>query len=485
MKNFYVFTFLCLIFLSCSKKTPVNPPEDFSYQLSVISGNDQAGFQNTQLTEPLVIQLTDNNNRPRGDEELIVSVVQGGGQIVTADSMTNDSGFFVIHWTLGVELKNKLTVTVSEDSLCHITCSATARYLYQPPAQTSDGWETASLSDVGMDDDFIVDLVDSIRTKYYDEVHSVVIVKDDKLVFEAYFPGHDFGYTGANFHGAYINFGRDSWHNTHSATKSIVSALVGIAIDKGFIPNVDEKIFSYFVNYAHLNNSQKDKITIEHLLTMTSGLQWNEWDVSVAQSNHDIVRFNSSSDPIGYLLAKPIVTEPGTSFYYNGAGVDALGEIIRIATGLRIENFSRQYLFNPMGITSFQWQRLSNNLTCAHGDIYIRPRDLAKFGYLFLNNGLWKGNRIISEEWVQKSTQTSISLNLTWADSYGYLWWLKRFYCDGHAHPSFFAEGWGGQKITIFPGLKMVVVFTGANYVSNPPCDEILTRFILRAVPKI
>ena len=354
-------------------------------------------------------------------------------------------------------------------------------YVYVQPPETGDGWQTASLSDVGMNK--IVDLINKIQDQVYQEIHSVVIVKDGKLVFEEYFPGHDFGYRGENYHGNYINFNRDSRHNTHSATKSVTSALVGIAIDKGFIQGVNDSIFSYLTNYASLKNEQKSKITFEHLLTMTSGLEWNEWDVSVSQSNHDIVRFNSSSDPIRYWLSKPIVTTPGTSFYYNGGAVDLLGELIRFASDWNVKQFSQKYLFEPLGITNYQWQTLyPSGITCCHGDIYITPRDLAKFGYLFLNNGVWNGNQIISEEWVKKSTATFINLNLSWADSYGYLWWLKKYYANNKVNESFFAEGWGGQKIVVFPGLNMVVVFTGANYVSDPPCDEILIRFILPAL---
>ncbi len=355
---------------------------------------------------------------------------------------------------------------------------------YQIPEQTNDGWETASLSDVGIEITPIIDIVEKVENEVYKEVHSIVIIKDGKLVFEEYFPGHDFGYTGENYHGELINFDRNTKHNTHSATKSIVSALVGIANDKGFIGNVHDKIFSYFTDYSFLNNEENDKITVEHLLTMTSGLQWNEWDVSVSEANHDIVRFNLSSDPVQFILSKPVVSEPGTQFYYNGGGVDLLGQLIKIAAeGTRVDDFSDQYLFAPLGITNYEWQTLRSGIICCHGDIYINSRDLAKFGYLFLNNGIWKGNRIISEEWVKKSTEAYLSLpQLNWADSYGYLWWLKNFYYNNQVVESIKAMGWGGQEIVIFKNLNMVVVFTGANYVSNPPCDEIITRFILPAV---
>ncbi len=170
--------------------------------------------------------------------------------------------------------------------------------------------------------------------------------------------------------------------------------------------------------------------------------------------------------------------------YSNGGAVDLLGEIVRIASGMRVDAFSGQYLFAPLGITNYQWQTLRpSGIIATHGDIYISPQDLAKFGYLFLNNGVWNGNRVISKAWVKKSTEEFISLPfLSWADAYGYLWWQKIYSHNNQAIESIKAIGWGGQEVIIIRDLNMVVVFTGANYVSDPPCDEIIVRFILPAL---
>lgn len=356
-------------------------------------------------------------------------------------------------------------------------------YIYTIPEETGDGWSTASLISVGMNTERLATLINRIESNVYTEVHSVVIVKNDKLVFEEYFSGHDFNYSGNNFHGDYVHFNRDTRHDTHSATKSFTSALVGVAIEKGFIQGVDDKIFDYFPDYSYLIDQQKEKITIEHLLTMSSGFEWNEWDVPISQSNHDIVRLIFSSDPVYYVLSKPVVTEPGTAFYYNGGTVDLLGQIVRRASSMNVKNFSYTYLFEPLGITNYNWQTLyPSGITCCHGDIYITPRDMAKFGYLFIKKGMWNGKRIISEEWVNDSFLNHITPPVNWAYGYGYLWWLKRYYANGRTYHSFNAEGWGGQQITIIPSENMVVVFTGANYVSNPPNDEIMTSYILPAI---
>ena len=356
-------------------------------------------------------------------------------------------------------------------------------YIYTVPEKTDDGWQTASLQSVGMNTSRIESLVDRIRNNTYTEVHSVVIIKNDKLVFEEYFPGHDFYYLGQNFHGNYIEFDRDTRHDTHSATKSFTSVIVGAALEKGFIQSVDDKIFDYFPDYSSLIDQQKEKITVEHLLTMSSGFQWNEWDVPISQSNHDIIRLIFSSDPIYYVLSKPVVTEPGSVYYYNGGTVDLLGQIVKRASGMEVENFSHTYLFGLLGITNYNWQTMyGSGMTCCHGDVYITPRDMAKIGYLYLKKGVWNGTRIISEEWVNVSIQNHITPPVNWAYGYGYLWWLKKYHTGIRIYYSFNAEGWGGQQIIIIPSENMVVIFTGANYVSNPPNDEIMTRYILPAL---
>jgi CubicO group peptidase (beta-lactamase class C family) len=196
-----------------------------------------------------------------------------------------------------------------------------------------------------------------------------------------------------------------------------------------------------------------------------------------------MVQFNQSSDPVRYLLSKPLVATPGTIFNYSGGTVDLLGVIVANAAGTSLQSFSKDNLFGPLGIANYAWTTLApSGLPCAHGDIYMTPRDMAKFGHLFLNNGSWKGVQIISADWVQKSTRYHISPNVSWADGYGYLWWLRTYHSGGKIFDGFRAHGWGGQQIIIFPAHRMVVVFTGANYMTNEPCDEIVEQFILPSV---
>ena len=277
-------------------------------------------------------------------------------------------------------------------------------------------------------------------------------------------------------------------HNLASVTKAITSALVGIAIDNGFIKDVNEKVYSFFPEYSQLNDEEKDRITLEHLLTMTSGLEWNEMDVSVDTRNYenDLIQLFIVPDPIGYILAKPVVAEAGTRWYYSGGDVNLLGEVIRKATGLSVEDFAEKYLFTPLGITEYEWDYITPYIVHASGNLKLRPRDMAKFGYLYLNDGVWNGERIISKEWIEASTRDYASLPNDWAqeygDRYGYQWFLQTYYADSTPFDSFLRDGWGGQRITVFPDLDMVVILTGGNYATYAPVNEMITRYILPAV---
>jgi CubicO group peptidase (beta-lactamase class C family) len=147
---------------------------------------------------------------------------------------------------------------------------------------------------------------------------------------------------------------------------------------------------------------------------------------------------------------------------------------------MRMDDFAEQYLFEPLGITNYEWDHINPDMIHASGNLKLRPRDMAKLGYLFLSGGVWNGERILSEEWVEESTRKQIVTR--WGGGYGYQWWIRTYQTDSGAVDSFFAAGWGGQRIVVFPGLEMVVVFTGGNYVEQEPVDEIISRHILPAL---
>lgn len=343
-------------------------------------------------------------------------------------------------------------------------------------------WQTASLAEVGIDEQLLTDAVERIHAGTYQNVHSILIVKDGMLVFEEYFSGYTWDYAGEDFKGELTDFDAETQHNLASVTKSFTSALIGIAIDKGFIASVDEKVWAFFPEYDDLRDATKDPISLEHLLTMTSGLEWNGMDVPVSTRDprNDLIQLFMVDDPIAYVLAKPTVDEPGTRWYYNGGGTNVLGEVIRTATGTRMDEFAEENLFAPLGITDYEWDFINPDVIHASGNLSLRPRDMAKLGSVYLNDGIWQGERIVSADWIRNSTQDHATTSSS--TGYGYQWWLTTYRSGSHNFDSFYANGWGGQRIVVFPELEMVVVFTGGNYVEGNPVDEIIERYILPAV---
>jgi CubicO group peptidase (beta-lactamase class C family) len=362
------------------------------------------------------------------------------------------------------------------------------QYTYQQPRNINDGLDVGTFSEVGMDPALIEKAVNDINRGKYNEVHSMLIFKDNKLVFEEYFPGHKYQWDGNNYHGDLVAWNRSTLHCIQSDTKSITSACIGIAIDKGYIESVHQSIFDYLPEHQHLNTDGKDKITIEHLLTMTSGLDWQEWSSSYSSKDNPMIGiWFSDKDPITYILERSMKDEPGTSFTYYGGNMILLGEIVRNATGMDIDEFSAKYLFEPLGIDSFDWwNRFNNGVIEAASGLKITPRDMVKFGAMFLNNGVWKGKQIISQRWVEKSAATFLinqGIDVPGEDGgrlgYAYSWWTKQYSDSGKEIDIFCALGWGGQKIMVLPEVNTVVVFTGGNYTSEVKSFSILEKYII------
>lgn len=332
-------------------------------------------------------------------------------------------------------------------------------YEYTVPEQVDDGWETAPLSDVGLNETPLDQFMNEMLNGLDHKIHGILTIKDGILVFEEYFPGFRF------YHGPFTNYTRQTRHDLASVTKSFTSTLIGIAIDMGYILDTDQKLFSFFPEYAEPGNVQKDKITLEHLLTMSPGLEWDESSYAYTDPRNDIYQLHHQEDPIGYILGKPMVSDPGAQFHYSGGSTNLLGEIIRKATGKRADEFALQYLFEPLMIRDYQWTELPNDILYTSGDLKLIPRDMAKLGDLFLHGGKWKDEQIISEAWVSRSVLPLIRADEYW--EYGYQWWMSTYDFSSQTFGFYAARGWGGQNIMVFPQLEMVVVTT-AGYYDEP-----------------
>ncbi len=227
---------------------------------------------------------------------------------------------------------------------------------------------------------------------------------------------------------------------------------------------------------------------------MTSGLEWEEWKTSLSSEKNDIVGiWFQDKDPLTFILEKPLIKEPGTTFNYSGGNTILLGEIIRNATGMDLDKFAKEYLFKPLGIDSAEWSlRYKNGVIEAGGGLEITPRDLTKIGALCLNKRTFNGQQIISEQWIAKcNTPYSNNKNIfipghfSGGHGYAYSWWLKSYKKAEKEINMYHATGWGGQELIIIPELNSVVVFTGGNYIPLTTTFAILDKFILPAISQM
>ena len=368
---------------------------------------------------------------------------------------------------------------------------SSGQYVIVPPENINDGLEVGSLREVNIDEGIIAKAVDRIRLGKYKEVHFILIFKDNKLVLEEYFEGHKYKWDAPYYCGEWIKWDRSTKHQIMSCTKSLTSACINIAIESGFIKSVNQSIFDFLPDHQQFNSGQKKNITIEHLLTMTSGLEWDEWHAPHATAANDIDRLyiECSDDPLACVLGKPLIHTPGESFTYNGGGMITLGEVLKNATGMDIVEFSKKFLFAPLGIDSIQWDRFPKGEVETAGGLHLKPRDMLKIGVMYLNKGVWNGERIISADWVAKSSEiyrNNSGIKLPIEDSgkngYGYTWWISKVGSGRNKTTMYRANGWGGQVIMVFPQLEMVVVFTGGNYTVKSKLFEIIEKYVLPSI---
>ena len=296
------------------------------------------------------------------------------------------------------------------------------------------------------------DLIAKITDGDYGEIHSLLIYKDETLVVEKYFRGYD----------------REDLHVCYSVTKSVTSALIGIAIDKGYLNRVDGKILDFFPGYTNIHNGsdRKNNITLHDVLSMSAGFRWDEFTLPYTDPNNYVRLLIDSQDWIKYVLDLEVIYEPGTIFTYNSGCSTLLGGVIYNVTNVKADLFCSSNIFDSLGITGWEWEYGPGGVVNTFGGLKLRPVDMLKFGRLFLQKGKLNGEQIISESWVNNSTAAKIDINNYY--EYAYQWWR---YKDAsttaqvlHVNDVFYADGWGGQFIWVVPHLNMVVVTTGGNF---------------------
>jgi CubicO group peptidase (beta-lactamase class C family)/acetyl esterase/lipase len=372
----------------------------------------------------------------------------------------------------------------------------TARVL---PGQGTDAWKKALPSSFGVDEKRLDALDRDIAAGKFSLVDSFKVVRCDRELYERRYV-HDYakiygkeavtrGPLNARLTGPY-NYFDPAWHpyyrgtdlhTMQSVSKSVTSAIFGIAISRGdFRSGLDTPLLRYFDASAvkHVDD-RKRRMTLRHVLTMTTGLDWNE-DVPYDDPRSDSSMMEALDDWVAYVVDKPMAQEPGKVFNYSSGASELLAYVFQKETGQDIEAYGEEFLFRPLGISHY-WKRTPLGLIDTEGGLYLNDDGLARFGSLYLHKGLWNGRRILSEEWIRQSLAPFITAKDDGAYQYGFQWWL--FPREGAAGSYIWmARGFGGQRLMVFPEEELIVVLTGWDILGEPPPNRDLVPRILAAV---
>ncbi len=337
----------------------------------------------------------------------------------------------------------------------------------------------AEPSEVGLDENILNNLAARIRSNPGINIHSLLIVKDNNLVYEEYFSGKDQNW--GNDLGV-VEFEGNTLHDLRSVTKSVTSALVGIAIAEGKIAGVDANAFDLFPDYSDQMAPDKKSLTLHHILTMSAGLDWFE-PGDYTNPGNDERRMIRSPDPVAFTLGRSLRTEPGRSFQYNGGLPTLLGHLLERGYGKRGDEIVKEKLFDPLGIDRFEFRANGSGLLAYASGLRLTPRDMAKIGMLYLNEGRWGEKQIIPAEWVEASLKPHIETSFI--AGYGYQWWIMRFESEDESMWVPSALGNGGQQIYVLRPLNMVMVITAGNYNTGDVelrGYEVLTEYVFPSV---
>ncbi|MDB5200514.1 MAG: penicillin-binding protein beta-lactamase class [Chitinophagaceae bacterium] len=340
----------------------------------------------------------------------------------------------------------------------------TTNGILERPADLKDGIQTSTPATEGMNAAVINDIVKAIDSGFYPNRHGLLIYKNGKLVLEKYFTGRDQKAWAGDI--GVVEHNVNTLHDMRSVSKSVVSACIGIAIAQGKIKSVHQKIFTFFPEYEAFDTGTKKDLTIEHLLTMSSGLQWNE-DIPYSNPENSEMLMTASKDPLAYIFSQPMAAAPGTVWKYNGGTTQLLAEILRRATGKTADEFANENIFKKLAIADYYWALFpgTKNPIAASG-LRLRPRDMLKFGILYQYGGKWQGQQIIPRSWVEQSLLSKVARPETHysAGGYGYQFWIFKDSIQGKAMEWPAAVGNGDQRIFFDRKNDLVVVMTAGNY---------------------
>ncbi|MHA2264550.1 MAG: serine hydrolase domain-containing protein [Candidatus Thorarchaeota archaeon] len=349
---------------------------------------------------------------------------------------------------------------------CFIGYPSTSGSLQVGDYWPTEEWRISEPEDQGVNSTYLDSMLEFIENRQ-ERIDSVLVIRNGCIVFEEYLNAY------------YDRFTR---HTLQSISKSVNSALIGIAIREGLIESVAAKVVDFFPDLAIDNlDDRKRNMTIEHLLTMTTGLDWSELLIPYDDFEHNsLTRMHASDDAVQYTLNQSMAYQPGTEWAYCSGASIVLGAIIQQVSGMTTLEFAEEYLFSPLGIGDPYWLTAPGGWLHTGGGLYMTPRDTARFGLLYLNNGTWDGEQIVPANYVEASGQThyyqfGIGANY----GYGYQWWT--FPSNG----IYYGYGNMEQKLYIVPEHDLVVVIN-SSYDDNErgPTDWILFAYIIRSIDR-
>ncbi len=362
--------------------------------------------------------------------------------------------------------------------LFSITCLAAFIFGCSQPSsnqtkETTRYWNISDPVTEGVNPLVLDSIHQDIETGKYGLIDHFLVIRNGKLVYEqAYKQDYHIiskQYDTTNFQ---FNYDHPDWHpfynstsvhTLQSVTKSVTSLLVGIAMDEEMMIPLDSPVMPLFSEYTFdQSDVRKQSITLRNLLAMQGGFEWDE--ASYDEADNDCIVMELSDDWIQYVLDKPMATTPGTQFVYNSGISVLLGKILRITTGKRIDQWAEEKLFGPLGITDYYWKRTPKGEIDTEGGLYLSTHDLAKVGYLMLDQGVWENQQIVSKEWVEQSIYPTVKFNER--SGYGFQWWVPA-YNDSQTE-IFAGNGYGGQFLMIVPNKNLLVVFNGWNIHDQP-----------------
>jgi len=321
------------------------------------------------------------------------------------------------------------------------------------PRQMDGDWAVSTPAAEGLDTVLLASLDSAIRAGEYGEMRSLLIVRHGALVFERY----------------YAAYGRDDLQPVYSVTKSVISALIGIAIARGEFPDLSATVHDQLPAYqwAVPWDTWRRAITLRHLLTMTSGLEWIEFEVPFGDPANSYTGMSGSADWVDFVLRLPMEVEPGGAWRYCTGCSVLLGSVLERSTGVHAEEYAARRLFDALGINAFSWERGPGGMNNGGSGLQLRARDMAKFGLLYLQGGVFEGRRVVPYDWVLQSFSQQVPLA---SDTLGYSfhWWIYRPHArtarGRSAGTAAVALGLGDKHIFVLPDLDMVVVSTASNY---------------------